>query len=259
MLDTIISYQVKKLEQLERMPIQELEYRIEAMLPPNSFQEAIAKGKNHFNIIAEIKKASPSKGDLINSLNLARVVSDYELGGAAAISVLTEEDFFKGSLEDLKDAAVRTNLPLLRKDFIIDEYQLYEARLAGASAVLLIVAALPQQKLRFLINKARELKLDSVVEIHNREELHRALDAGAHIIGINNRDLSSFQVNIKTTLNLAQEIPNKTLVISESGITNHNIDAIIDSGVDAALIGESLITASAGNRRSLLRKMTRSD
>jgi indole-3-glycerol phosphate synthase len=195
-------------------------------------------------VIAEFKRRSPSAGALRESPDLRELIGAYERGGARAISVLTEGPHFAGSLEDLRAARAACDLPLLRKDFIVDRYQLYEALAAGADAVLLIVAALEQPLLVALHREARELDLDVLVEVHDRAELHRALELGADLIGINNRDLRDFTVDVQRTFGLLEEIPAGVTVVSESGIAAAGQLAELEaSGVRAVLVGEILMRA----------------
>jgi indole-3-glycerol phosphate synthase len=194
------------------------------------------------SVIAEVKRASPSKGDIRPDLDVAGIVTAYETAGAAAVSVLTEERRFKGSLNDLRTARQACTLPLLRKDFIIDPYQVWEAAAAGADAVLLIVAALGRTELESLQREAVRAGLECLVETHNHEELETALAAGASLIGINNRDLRTFEVTLQTTLDMIGFIPDGVLVISESGIvTSTDVARLAEAGVDAVLIGETLM------------------
>lgn len=197
-------------------------------------------------LIAELKRKSPSKGFLDADLDIAQTATDYEQGGAAALSVLTEGPHFAGSIEDLGRARQGCKLPLLRKDFIIDPYQLSEARVGGASAVLLIVAALDDKQLPALLREARELGLESLVEVHDAGELDRALDAGAVMIGINNRDLKTFAVDLETTARLAPAARKAgCLVIAESGIKDpEDVRRLLAAGADAFLVGEALIAAA---------------
>lgn len=208
--------------------------------PPGVFLDAItAPG---LSVIAEVKRASPSKGDIRPDLRVEEIVRAYESGGARAISVLTEERYFKGSLADLRQARSSTALPILRKDFIVDPYQIWEAAEAGADAVLLIVAALPPLELESLMSVAREAGLGALVEVHASAELEIAASAGADIIGINNRNLSTFSVNLETTLNLLESVPQGCATVSESGIRNREDAALLDdAGVDAILVGETLM------------------
>jgi indole-3-glycerol phosphate synthase len=195
-------------------------------------------------VIAEFKRRSPSAGTLREDADVNAVVRAYERGGAAAVSVLTERPSFGGSLEDLRLARRACQLPILRKDFIIDPYQLHEARAAGADAVLLIVAALQDDEIAALQLAARELGLDVLVEVHDQAELGRALRAGAELIGINNRDLRDFTVDVQRTSQLIGQVPAGTAVVSESGITTaQQLRALEQQGLDAVLVGELLMRA----------------
>ncbi|HWX43819.1 MAG TPA: indole-3-glycerol phosphate synthase TrpC [Solirubrobacteraceae bacterium] len=209
---------------------------------PGRFHEAIA-GPG-IAVIAEFKRRSPSAGPLRASPDVREIVDAYVRGGAAALSILTEGPNFEGSLDDLRAARAACGLPILRKDFILDPYQLHEARLAGADAVLLIVAALEQPTLESLHREARALGLDVLVEVHDRAELHRALALGADLIGINNRDLRDFSVDVARTSRLLGEIPPGVAVVSESGIAAPaQLRELEAQGVHAVLVGETLMRA----------------
>jgi indole-3-glycerol phosphate synthase len=196
------------------------------------------------SVIAEFKRRSPSAGSLHRAPDLERIVAAYARGGAAALSVLTEEQNFGGSLADLRAARAACELPLLRKDFVVDDYQLAESVLAGADAVLLIVAALAPSELAELHAHARALGLDVLVEVHDERELEVALDAGARIVGVNNRDLRDFSVDIGRTERLLGAIPDGVLVVSESGIARaEQLVALHARGVHAVLVGETLMRA----------------
>jgi indole-3-glycerol phosphate synthase len=207
-----------------------------------SFEAAVrAPG---LGVIAEFKRRSPSAGTLREHADLHELLDAYERGGAAAFSVLTEEPNFGGCLQDLREARSTHRLPVLRKDFVVDPYQLHEARSAGADAVLLIVAALSQEQLVALADQARELSLDVLVEVHDAPELERALAAGAALIGINNRDLRDFSVDVSRSEQLLARIPSEVAVVSESGIgTAGQLRSLAEAGVAAVLIGESLMRA----------------
>jgi indole-3-glycerol phosphate synthase len=197
------------------------------------------------SVIAEVKRASPSKGAIRPDLDVATLVTAYQAGGAAALSVLTEEDHFRGSLADLQTAAAVTRLPLLRKDFIVDPYQVHEARAFGASAVLLIAAVLDDRDLRNLTALAADLGLDVLLEVHDAGEMARALAVDGAVIGINNRDLRTFEVSLDTSLRLAESVPRGRLLVSESGITDRaDLERLAAVGVDAVLVGESLLRAA---------------
>jgi indole-3-glycerol phosphate synthase len=214
---------------------------------PQGFHAALTRPG--IAVIAEFKRRSPSAGTLREGAELEALVPAYERGGASALSVLTEQPNFGGSLADLTAARRLVRLPALRKDFIVDEYQLLEARDAGADAVLLIVAALSDAELASLHAIARGLGLDVLVEVHDREEVARALDVGARLIGVNNRDLRDFSVDIGRTSQLRGAIPGGVAVVSESGIASaEQLRSLEDEGVDAVLVGESLMRAGEPER-----------
>ena len=211
--------------------------------PGNSFVERISR-RGVTNIIAEIKSRSPSKGVIREDFDPHVIADGYEQGGAAALSVLTEEDFFGGSLEHLRSIR-RVKLPLLRKDFIFDEYQVYEAVSAGADAVLLIVAILNDDLLTGLLGLAERLKITALVEVHTASEMRRAVDLRAGVIGVNNRDLTTFNVDLETSLRLAPLAPPGTVLVSESGINSAKEIALLKSaGFSAFLIGEHFMRAA---------------
>ena len=219
---------------------------------PLPFERTIAKGGLSF--ICEVKKASPSKGVIAEEFPYLEIAKEYEEGGAAAISVLTEPEFFLGSDQYLSEIAATVKIPVLRKDFIIDPYQLYSAKLLGAKATLLICALLEPQNLSSFLKTADELALDCLVEIHSEAEAEEAMNAGARIIGINNRDLTTFNVDTGLTSRLRKLIPSGTLTVAESGINNtDDIRRLKDIGVDAVLIGESLMRSS--DRKQFLRNL----
>ena len=223
------------LKQLEK----QMERRAEGFRP---FSEALTRPG--ISLIAEHKRRSPSAGKIRKGSKVGEVVHAYEKGGAAALSILTEPFHFGGSLDDLRDARAASSLPVLRKDFIVDRYQLYEAVAAGADAILLIVAALEISDLADLLHEAEDLDLDALVEVHDERELERALDVEADVLGINNRDLSDFSVDIERTFNLLADVPAGKTVVSESGFsTRDQLDELERVGVDAVLIGETLMRA----------------
>lgn len=213
---------------------------------PRGFREGLRRAaKSGIAVIAELKKASPSKGLIRSDFDAASLATELEEAGAAALSVLTDEQFFQGSLQNLEIASQTTHLPCLRKDFIVDEFQLLEARAHGADAVLLIVAALTQTELTDLHGRARELGLDVLCEVHEAKELQRALDAGCETIGVNNRNLHTFRVDLNTSLELAEMMPPGVLKVAESGIeSGDDIVGLREAGFDAFLVGESLMRAA---------------
>jgi indole-3-glycerol phosphate synthase len=223
-------------------PLSELEAQVEKGREGRPFAEALSRPGT--SLIAEHKRRSPSAGPIREGASCAEIVGAYDRGGAAAVSILTEETHFGGSLADLREARAATELPILRKDFTIDPYQLYEAKLAGADAVLLVVGSLDDSTLASLYAQASQLDLDALVEIHDDEELERALELDCDVIGINNRNLEDFSVDIQRTFDLLSDVPAGKVVVSESGIHHRDqIDELEQVGVDAVLIGEALMRA----------------
>jgi indole-3-glycerol phosphate synthase len=221
----------------------DLEAQLSARGEDRPFQEALVRPG--LSLIAEFKRRSPSAGDIAPGADVSAHVSAYERGGAAALSVLTDAPHFGGSLDDLRAARGAATLPIIRKDFIVDPYQLYEAAVYGADAVLLIVRAMSDRELRALYEEARALDLDCVVEVHDAEELERALEVDAEVIGINNRDLDEQRVDIQTTFELMPDVPAGKTVVAESGISGREELMELDRvGVDAVLIGGALMTAA---------------
>jgi len=212
---------------------------------PRAFRNKLVQtAESGLAIIAELKKASPSKGLIRADFQVGSLAQELEAAGAAALSVLTDREFFQGSLENLRAASSATQLPCLRKDFILDEFQLLEARAYGADAVLLIVAALSQAQLTALVKRAREYDLDVQCEVHNEEELKRGSDCGCELIGINSRDLRSFKVDLATAFRLAERFREGVVWVAESGIQSGNdIARLRAAGYQAFLIGESLMKA----------------
>jgi indole-3-glycerol phosphate synthase len=205
-------------------------------------------------IISEIKKASPSRGVLVEDFRPVELAKQYERGGAAALSVLTDHDFFQGSLADLWAARAASSLPVIRKDFTISEFQVLEAAAYGADAILLIVAILDKAQLHAYRELAAEFDMAALVEVHDRRELGIAIDSGAEIIGVNNRDLRTFQVSLDTSLRLAPEIPPTVIKVSESGIfTAAHVRRLMDAGYDAFLVGEHLV--KSGDAVQALREL----
>ncbi|CAH9019080.1 indole-3-glycerol phosphate synthase TrpC [Candidatus Nitrosacidococcus sp. I8] len=233
-------------ERAEKISMRELSQKIEHAPSVRGFKAAIKQklDTNQTAIIAEIKKASPSKGILRNNFSPNLIAQSYEKGGATCLSVLTDHDFFQGNEEYLRLAREVCQLPILRKDFIIDPYQVYESRVIGADCILLIVAALGDALMKELSQLAEHLDMDVLIEVHNHEELERALELNPKMIGINNRNLISFETTLETTINLKPKIPDHCLVVSESGIYSRNdIKKLNQVGVDIFLIGESFMVA----------------
>lgn len=221
--------------------------------PPPSFRSAL-NGPS-VALIAEVKRRSPSAGDINEGLNPVDLARDYELGGAAAISVLTEATHFGGTLTDLELVTAAVELPVLRKDFVVEEIQLLEARAVGAAAVLLIVRILDQPTLEGLIRSASDIGLDTLVEVHDRQELDRALAAGALIVGVNARNLDSFEIDVDRALRLLANVPADRLAVAESGMRQQrDIMAAAEAGADAVLVGGAL--ASAPAPRTLARQLS---
>jgi indole-3-glycerol phosphate synthase len=235
--------------------LRELERRAEAHVP-RGFRRALADGSRAGPaVVAELKKASPSRGLIRAEFDPAALAAELEGAGAAALSVLTDEEFFQGSLENLRLASTNTKLPCLRKDFMVDEFQLLEARAWGADAVLLITAAVSQAELVGLTMQSRNYELDVLCEVHDESELQRALDAGCNLIGVNNRDLRTFEVDLATAFRLAERISEHVVRVAESGIqSGQDIARLRAAGYQAFLIGESLMRAQSpgGALRALL-------
>jgi indole-3-glycerol phosphate synthase len=229
---------------------------VRANAPAHALSSALTN--DAINIIAEFKRKSPSKGPIRPNANPTMIANAYRAGGAAAISVLTEEDYFNGSLDDLREIKEVVKLPVLRKDFVVDEYQVYEAASAGADAVLLIVAALEDPVLECLLDLTEnELQMDALVEVHTSLEMSRAKSLGARLIGVNNRDLQTFQVSLETSIKLSAEAPEDSILISESGLeTNEALRRLKEVGYRGFLIGESLMRSDdpAASLLALLQK-----
>jgi indole-3-glycerol phosphate synthase len=226
--------------------LRDLESRAEAHIP-RGFRKALATASAVGPaIIAELKKASPSKGLIRGDFNVTELAKELAGAGATALSVLTDEEYFQGSLENLRLASSNTSVPCLRKDFVVDEFQVLEARANSADAILLIVAALSQGELASLAKRAAELKLDVLCEVHDEEELGRALDAGCELIGVNSRDLKTFKVDLNTALRVGDMLPHGVVAVAESGIENgHDLARLRAAGYDAFLIGETLMKANS--------------
>ncbi|MBX7158401.1 MAG: indole-3-glycerol phosphate synthase TrpC [Verrucomicrobiae bacterium] len=241
-LDEIMMWkreEVKRLEahadELKKLALKRNDFR--------GFRQALQQVD--LGLIAEVKKASPSAGVIQAEVDPAQQAFDYQFGGAHAISVLTDEKYFHGHLMDLKAVRAKVSLPLLRKDFMVHRNQIYEAIVAGADAILLIVAGLGVDELSDLYQEARDLQLDVLVEVHDLREMDCALDLGADLIGINNRNLQTFDVSLTTTLELAEEAPSDVVLVSESGIrSREDVTFVKAAGVDAILVGETLMRAT---------------
>ena len=255
-LEQIVSSTRGKVAAAKRVAdLRELEKRAEGHVP-RGFRRALEeKSRAGVAVIAELKKASPSKGLIRAGFFVEELARELEAAGAAALSVLTDEEFFQGSLENLWKASATVKVPCLRKDFIVDEFQLLEARAHSADAILLIVAALSQAELTTLASRAREYGLDVLCEVHDEAELQRAADAGCDLIGVNSRDLRTFQVDLQTAFRLAELIPKNAVGVAESGIhSGADIARLRSAGYDAFLIGESLMKAASPGKalRALL-------
>ena len=239
----------------EREPLAVLEHRAASARPRGAAFEAALGATNRVNVIAECKRRSPSKGVLTADYDPVRIARQYEEGGAAAISVLTEPTFFDGTLEHLTAVRSSVALPLLRKDFIVDQYQLFEARAAGADAILLIVAALEQTELTALQKRAWDLELAALVEVHDEVELARAVDSGARLIGVNNRNLRTLAVDVSASDRLASRVPSDVIAVSESGLkSREELEQLAAAGYRAFLIGERFMTDP--NPAGAIRRLT---
>lgn len=245
-LDSIFANRAKQLLKLkEKTPISEIEKRAQRYAENNkTIDFAAALQKDSLSVIAEVKRASPSKGMICAEFDPVRIAREYESAGAAAVSVLTEETYFLGSAAYLEAIRKAVSLPILRKDFIFDEWQICEARLIGADAILLIAAMLDEKRLKTLLAYARGLGLEGLVETHNEHEVEAAVNAGAKIIGVNNRNLHDFSVDTDLAVRLSELLPKDAVFVAESGIKNRG-DAckMRKAGADAVLVGEALMTA----------------
>lgn len=241
-LHTIVNHKHKELEQDQRrLPLAALKEKLKDQPPTRDFRSVLSV-PNRINLIAEVKKKSPSKGILREDFDPVAIAGTYAAAGASAVSVLTDAEFFDGHLSHLTAIRRAVNIPLLRKDFTVDLYQIYQARLAGADAILLIAAILTLAQLREFTQIAKTLNLASLVEVHTEKELELALRADAEIFGVNNRNLETFETDIVTTFRLIESIPADKIVVSESGIyTREDVEALRDAGVNAILVGESLM------------------
>jgi len=246
-LNTILARKVEEIQQRSRVrPLEDMRARAMQQPPTRGFVDAIRRkhAAGEAAVIAEVKKASPSKGLIRKDFHPAQIARSYEAGGAACLSVLTDVDFFQGSNLYLGEARAACSLPVLRKDFTIDPYQVYEARVIGADAILLIVAALEDGQMVEMANLAMELGMDVLVEVHDIDELERALQTDCELIGVNNRNLRTFEVSLDTTLALKDAVPRDRILVTESGIaTRDDVARMRDNGVNAFLVGETFMRA----------------
>jgi len=241
-LDEIHAYKLKEVaENKELVSIESLKERCKDV--PDAIKSGtVLKRENRIKFIAEVKKASPSAGIIREDFNYIDIAKEYESGGASAISVLTDKEFFKGDIKYLSEIKETVSLPALRKDFIIDPYQIYEARAASADLVLLIARILTKEEIDAFLALSQELGMECLVEVHDNDELEKVLETEAVIIGINNRNLDTFETNLDTTLQLYHRIPDGKIVVSESGIkTRADVLVLEEAGIDAILIGETLM------------------
>ncbi|MBW7898626.1 Indole-3-glycerol phosphate synthase [Candidatus Brocadiaceae bacterium B188] len=244
-LDTIYQHKLSEVAKNKKyIPLRILEKNIQKRQGTKSFCMAL-KSDTNISVIAEIKKASPSVGIIREDFDPMKIALLYKEGGASAISVLTDEKYFQGKLSYMTDVRAIVDLPVLRKDFIIDPYQIYEARSAGADAILLIAALLSEDEIQRFLDLAKELEMDCLVEVHTESELRKVLQTSAGIIGINNRDLATFTIDLETTLRLRPMIPDGKIIVSESGIKSRTeILRLFNKGINAILIGETLMKSN---------------
>jgi indole-3-glycerol phosphate synthase len=256
-LEELVASSRRRLEERRsQRPLAEVELEAAARGECRPFEEWLVRPGT--SLIAEYKRRSPSAGTIREGASVEEMVRAYERGGAAALSVLTEEDHFGGSLADLRAASAASDLPVLRKDFTVDPYQLFESKASGADAVLLVVGALGPAELAMLHGLARDLEIDALVEVHDEEELDAALAVDAQIIGINNRDLTDFSVDLSRTFELLTDVPAGKTVVSESGIaTRDQVEELEGVGVDAVLVGESLMRSA--DPEATVRELTRTE
>lgn len=249
-LDTIVARKKQEVAELKATGVKGPEMQVD---PPRGFKQALVEAPD-IAVIAEVKKASPSKGVICPDFDPQKIAASYEEGGAEAVSVLTDENFFQGSLDYIPLVRQTVGLPVIRKDFIIHELQIKEAGRYGADAILLIAAILEKEQIRDYLQISAELGMDVLVEVHDEKELEKSLAAGSSLIGINNRDLRNFTVDLQTTIRLRREIPATIPVVSESGIKDRNdMKLLRDHGITAVLIGESLMRSA--DRAATLRQL----
>ena len=252
MLDEIVAKTKERLiEAKSKKSLEELKEEVSKLEISHEFPFKKALNDPEIAIIAEVKRASPSKGIIARDFDYVQIAKEYEQAGASAISVLTEPYFFQGSNDFLKDISENVNIPILRKDFIMDEYMIYEAKLLGASAILLIVSILDIVQLKTYLDLAYDLGLSALVETHDASEIRTAMNVGAEIIGVNNRNLADFSVDIENSINLRNCVSGNALFISESGIkTAEDVRRLKENNVDAVLIGETLMKSD--DKKSLI-------
>lgn len=256
-LDKILERKVQEIEERKKtVPQVRFEEAVKVVTPPRDILAALRRDPDVVALIAEVKHASPSKGVLIEPFNPVALGRTYAKYGATAVSVLTDEAFFQGSLEDMRNVRNAIDLPVLRKDFIIDSYQVYEGRAAGADAVLLIVAALEDGQLAELHALIRQLGMVALIEVHDAKELERAMRLSPRLIGINNRDLKTFKVSLETTERLANRVPDSVTLVAESGVRDSpDVRRLGAAGAHAVLVGEALVQAHERSR--LVKRLSR--
>ncbi|MBI4355744.1 MAG: indole-3-glycerol phosphate synthase TrpC [Candidatus Omnitrophica bacterium] len=250
-LDEIVAHKREEIEAAkQRLPLDEFERRVRGHRSSRSFRAALTQTAKRPALIAELKRKSPSRGMLRERFDPVRLAQELQEAGASALSVLTDERYFGGSLEFLRDAQAFTDIPILRKDFILEPYQVYEAAFAQADAVLLITQLLNEEQLTSLRLLAEQFGMEALVEVHAEEELSRALKSGASLIGINHRDLRTFTMHPDTTSRLVPHIPSGCVIVAESGVqSSEDVKRLRDLGVHAVLIGESLMTSPDVNAK----------
>ena len=252
-LDKIMSHKAEEVAYAKsRRSISDLKAQSVDVEPPRGFVNSLRKNldANKSAVIAEVKKASPSKGLIREDFNPAQIAESYQKYGASCLSVLTDEEFFKGSTEYFSQARQASSLPMLRKDFMLDDYQIYQSKVMHADCILLIVAALEDGLMQDLAGRAIELGLDVLVEVHNAEELERGLQLSMPMIGINNRNLRNFETSLANTTDLLSSIPSDVIVVTESGIhTQEDVDLMREHGVDSFLVGEAFMRAEEPGQR----------
>ena len=241
-LEKIIENKKREIEILKReVPLEKLKEKLKDLKPTRDFKGAISK-QGKINLIAEIKRKSPSQGEICKDFNPLKIAKVYEKEGASAISILTDKEFFGGDISLLSQVKEITTIPILRKEFIIDEYQIYQSRVWGADAILIIAKILREEEFNYFLTLAHNLNMHCLIEVHTEEELAKVLRTGGEIIGINNRNLSTLNIDLSLSLHLIKKIPQDRIVVSESGIeTREEINLLEKNGFKAVLVGESLL------------------